>query len=364
MSRNALTKTKKLVRAFGLLVVLLGTLPLLVLCDGRAADLVSYGRPTRARVLVVQDPLATDAFLARPERVHAMVERAITNFTGTATVAEAWRSIISTNGVIATNDIVGIKVFSTPGRNSGTRPCVVAAVVEGLLAAGLPPKHIIVWDKQTIDLRLAGFFDLAERYGIRVAGSAQAGYDENAFYESSIIGNLIWGDVEFGRKGEGIGRKSFFSKLVSQQMTKIISITPMLNNNEAGVSGSLYSLVNASVDNFARFESEPARLATAVPEIYAKPWLSDRVLLNIVDALVAQYEGSERSLLHYSAALNQLRFSHDPVALDVLSILDLEKQRMANGSPDVTTNMDLYSNAALLELGVSDPKKIRIETIR
>ena len=48
----------------------------------------------------------------------------------------------------------------------------------------------------------------------------------------------------------------------------------------------------------------------------------------------------------------------------MLSILDLEKQRMANGSPDVTTNMDLYSNAALLELGVSDPKKIRIETIR
>jgi hypothetical protein len=221
-----------------------------------------------------------------------------------------------------------------------------------------------VWDKQTIDLRLAGFFDLSERYGIRVAGSTQAGYDENAFYETALIGNLIWGDVEFGRKGEGVGRKSFFSKLVSQEMTKIISITPMLNNNEAGVSGSLYSLVNASVDNFARFDAEPARLATAVPEIYAKPWLSDRVLLNIVDALVAQYEGSERSLLHYSAALNQLRFSHDPVALDVLSILELQKQRMANGSPDVSTNMDLYSNAGLLELGVSDPKKIRIETIR
>jgi hypothetical protein len=33
---------------------------------------------------------------------------------------------------------------------------VVAAVVEGLLAAGLPAQNIVVWDKHAIDLRLAG----------------------------------------------------------------------------------------------------------------------------------------------------------------------------------------------------------------
>jgi len=54
----------------------------------------------------------------------------------------------------------------------------------------------------------------------------------------------------------------------------------------------------------------------AVPEIYALPVLSDRVALNIVDALICQYQGEERSLLHYTAALNQLRFSRDPVALE------------------------------------------------
>ena len=54
---------------------------------------------------------------------------------------------------------------------------MAAAVIEGLLAAGLPPKNIIVWDREAVDLRLAGFFDLADRYGIRVAGSVQAGWD-------------------------------------------------------------------------------------------------------------------------------------------------------------------------------------------
>jgi hypothetical protein len=286
-----------------------------------------------------------------------MVDRAITNLTGLASVPEAWRSLVSTQ------DIVGIKVFSLPGPNSGTRLAVVAAVVEGLLASGLPPKHVIVWDKQITDLRLAGFFDLARRYGIRIVGSAQAGYDENTFYDSALIGNLVWGDVEFGKKGNGIGRKSFVSSLVCKEITKIINIPPLLNHNLAGVSGNLYSLTSGSVDNFARFESDPGRLAAAIPELYALAALSDHVVLNIVDALICQYEGGERGLLHYSATLNELRFSRDPVALDVLSIQELDRQRTYSHAPEIKPSLDLYGNAALLELGVNDLKRIQVDRL-
>lgn len=316
----------------------------------------------RARVVTVQDPEATEAFEPRPERVRAMVDRGITALTGKQTVAGAWRSIVFTNGLFSSNEVVGIKVFSVPGQHSGTRPAVVAAVVEGLLAAGLAPRQIIVWDKQLGDLRAAGFLELAERYGVRVAGSAQAGYDEKMFYDTSLIGNLVWGDLEFGKKGESVGRKSFVSKLVSQEMSRIINITPLLNHNQAGVSGNLYSLAMGSVDNCVRFEFDRERLATAVPEIYALPALSDRVVLNITDALACQYEGSERGLLHYSAVLNELRFSRDPVALDVLSIEELDRQRLAAKAPEVKSNLDLYNNAALLELGVSDVKRIEVES--
>jgi uncharacterized Fe-S center protein len=287
-----------------------------------------------------------------------MVNRAITNLTERATVAEAWRSLVSSQ------DVIGIKVFSPPGPNSGTRPAVVAAVVEGLLAAGIPPRHIVVWDKQTTDLRLAGFFDLAKKYGVRIAGSAQAGYDEKVFYETAFLGNLVYGDLEFGKKGEGIGRKSFVSKLVSHDITRIINIVPLLNHNLAGVSGNLYSLASGSVDNIVRFEADADRLATAIPEIYALTNLSDHVALNIVDGLICQYEGGERGLLHYSAPLNELRFSRDPVALDVLSIEELEKQRKAAKAPGVKPDVDLYSNAALLELGVANPKNINVEILK
>ena len=193
-------------------------------------------------------------FNPQPEKAAAMTLRGLTNLTGQATVTNAWHSLVSTQ------DIVGLKVFSTPGATSGTRPAVVEAVVKSLLAAGLPPKQILVWDKRLSDLRLAGYFELAERYGVRVAGSAEAGYDEKVFYETALLGQLVWGDLEFGKKGEGVGRKSFVSKLVTEQMTKIINITPLLNHNLAGVSGNLWGLALGSVDNTLRFrKSSPCR---------------------------------------------------------------------------------------------------------
>jgi hypothetical protein len=356
VSRNAQLKANYLrPRRSALIAALL----LALICRAHAAENfpTNTHAPAQAQVFVVHDPEATDAFEPRTDRVRVMVDCAITNLTGKAAVPEAWLSLV------ATQDVIGIKVFSEPGPNSGTRKTVVAAVIEGLIAAGLPADHIIVWDKHLTDLRLAGFFDLARRFGVRVAGSAEAGYDEKTFYDTPLLGNLVWGDFEFGQKGAGVGRKSFVSKLLSTQITKIINITPLMNHNEAGVCGSLYSLALGSVDNITRFEVDPVRLAHAVPEIYALPALSDHVVLNVVDALICQYEGEERSLLHYSKPLNELRFSHDPVALDVLSIQELDRQRELAKAPPVKANPDLYSNASLLELGVSDLKKIQVFNI-
>lgn len=325
-----------------------------------AADFLSLRTNTLARVVIVEDPQATLDFQPDNARVRTMVERGITNLTGKTAVADAWRSLVSTQ------DIVGIKVFSSAGSISGTRPAVVAALTRSLLAAGVPPGHIIIWDKHETDLRAAGYGKLATQLGVRVAGAAETGYDEKTFYnpDTAIIGHLVWGDLEFGKKGEGVGRKSFVSKLVSQQMTKIISITPLLNQNDAGVRGHLYGLAMDSVDNTLRFEGDPARLAVAVPELYALPALGDRVVLNITDALIGQYEGGNKGLLQYSEEPNQLWFSHDPVALDTLALKELDRVRHTLDAPAFKPNLELYTNAALLELGVNDPAKILVEKIR
>jgi hypothetical protein len=313
-----------------------------------------------ARVVTVENQGAVSDFQPDAAVVQTMMNRGLTNFTGKATVAAAWRSLVSTQ------DVVGIKVLATDGELSGTRPVVVAAVIRGLLDAGLPPANIIIWDKHADDLRAAGFFKLAAQLGVRAAGAAESGYDPTNFYlpDTAVIGSLVYGDLEFGKKGEGVGRKSFVSKLVSRQITKIISVAPLLNENDIGACGQLYSLALGGVDNTFRFEGDPDRLAVAVPEIYALPALGDRVALDITDALIGQYEGSSHGLLQYSFVLDQLWFSRDPVALDTLAIKELERERLALNAPESRPSLELYANAALLQLGVNDPAKIQVVKIK
>lgn len=313
-----------------------------------------------ARVVIVENTNAISDFAANNAIVQRMVNRGIIDFTGKAGVSAAWRHLVSTN------DVVGIKIFSGGGEISGTRPATVAAVVHGLLDAGVPDNHIIIWDKRADDLRAAGFFELGKELGVRVAGGVESGYDPTNFYlpDSPVIGTLLYGDLEFGQKGPGIGRKSFVSKIVSREITKTISIAPLLNDNDVGVCGQLYSVAIGSVDNTFRFEGDAGRLAVAVPEIYALPSVGDKVVLNITDALLGQYEGGAKSLLHYSAVLNQLWFSRDPVALDTLAVNELKREREAHGAPKVKPNLTLYDNAALLQLGVDETNKIRVEKIQ
>ena len=316
--------------------------------------------PNRARVLVTEAPGTTFQFAPQPAAVSNLVARGLMELTGRATPREAWHSLVSTQ------DTLGIKVFSRPGAISGTRPPVVEAVVASLLEAGWHPGHLVLWDRHLSDLRLAGFFEIAQRYGIRVAGSAESGFTPDIYYETPLIGQLVWGDLEFGQSGPAIGRRSFAARLVASDMQRIISIVPLLNNNEAAISGHNWGLALASMDNTLRFESTRGRLAEAVPEILALEGLdlAERLVLAITDAMLCQYQGEERQLLHYSTVLDQLWFSVDPVALDVLGVIEIERQRRAHGLPSRKPDLTLLENCSLLELGISDTNRIDVTRVR
>ena len=326
-----------------------------------AADAPSApaGRPS-SRVVVVQGHGLLNAFLPDDDKVAEAFNLGLEHFTGTTNVPAAWLSLVKPN------DVVGLKVFSPPGQLCGTRPAVVRAIARGLLAAGMPRTQIVIWDKRAEDLRAAGFFDLGEELGVTVVGAMSVGFDTNTFYlpDSPVIGTLVWGDQEFGQTNRDVGKKSFVTKLISQRLTKIISIAPLLNENSAGVCGHFYSLAMGSVDNTHRFENDAARLAVALPEIMALPAVGDHVVLHVTDALLGQYQGGPAGFLQFSTVLNQLWFSHDPVALDVLAQQELTRQRQRFHAPEFQPNWETYTNAALLELGQNQIGRIPVEMIR
>lgn len=309
-----------------------------------------------ARLTFIHDNDATASFVPAPAVVRRMVDRGIKQHTGHAALAPAWKSLV------ASQDIVGIKVISAPGPTSGTRPAVVQAVVESLIEAGHPPGQIILWDKSALDLENAGFPALATRLGIRCTNSIGAGWDSAHFYENPLLGRPLIGDLEYGQTGDTVGRKSYVTRLLSKEITRVISIAPTLNHNLTAVHGHLQSLALGGVDNTLRFAGHGPTLSEVIPELFALPEVGDKLVLCITDALICQYRGEERALLHYAVALNELRFGRDPVALDVTTWGDIERARRANPTyGERITPTDLFQNAELLELGVANTNRITIQ---
>ncbi|HIL73211.1 MAG TPA: DUF362 domain-containing protein [Verrucomicrobia bacterium] len=319
--------------------------------------------PPKPRIVLVEDKSALHEFEVDAAKVAEMVAEGLRRLTGKPSVAAAWLSLVTPA------DTVGIKVNSVPGPIGGTRKAVVDAVVRGLLEARLPPDRIVIWDQSLASLRTAGYGGLAKRHGVRLAGSRDAGWDESVVYESSIVGTLVAGDLDFKRGEENASRKSHLSRLLTGELTSIISICPLINHNQAGVSGHVLGLVDGSMDNSRRFKLDASTLSVAVPEILAledaaqRRHLGDRLVLNITDALFCQYLGQSKCLLHYTARLGQLRFSTDPVALDVFSIEELKRQRKRLEVDYSPPDSAMYKNAALIQLGVSDPARREVVEI-
>jgi hypothetical protein len=233
-------------------------------------------------------------------------------------------------------------------------------VVLGLLSAGIPANQIIIWDRSWNELKEAGMVAIGQSLGVIVESADRIGYDAKVFYESPIMGQLIHGDLEFGKKGEGIGKKSYMTRLLTERVTKIINITPLLNHNQLGVSGCMHTLAFGAVDNTLRFQGS-SQLSISIPEIYALPQIADHTVLHIVDALISQYQGESTSLLHYSTATSEIWFSTDPVALDFLAFKELNRQRLTSKTPAPKYEHHLFQNAAIMELGVAEDRLIRVE---
>lgn len=332
----------------------LGLIVFLILAAHASAALTND-----SRVVIIHDPLATDAFRPTLPRVESMVERGLRGWTGKHSAREAWLSLLTTQ------DIIGLKVYSAPGL-AGSRVEVAEAIARSLLTSGFAQEHIVIWDKLEADLQSAGFTEMGRRLGIRVMSSHEMGYDEHVAYTNFYLGRLTWTDKEFGKSGDEIGKRSFFTKVVTKEVTKIINLAPLSNHYRAGVTGCLFSLAMGSVDNTQRFEMSAENLCTAVPEIYAQDPLFDKIVLNIVDALLAQYQGESHTYLHYTRPLNELRFSSDPLALDILSLSELATLRKSYAINTPTNALasiqKLYrENAPLMELGQSEPSRIHVE---
>src|SRR5439155_6831371 len=141
-------------------------------------------------VYPAHDPSAIKQYQANPAIVRGMVNRLVLAATGQPDLARAWGSLVSPN------DKIGIKISAAGGELFTTHRDVVNAIVEGLVAAGHSRGSIIVWDRSLAGASGAGYDGRAEGYQLR-AIPPRDGYDAKAVFSAPILGNLVWGDLEY-----------------------------------------------------------------------------------------------------------------------------------------------------------------------
>jgi len=296
-----------------------------------------------SRVIAVRDPQAN---------VRAMVAAGVKALAGTGDEAAAWRALISTN------DVVGIKINTQAAPLFATHRAVVDAIVAGLRSGNVPAENIWIFDRDLRKMRDAGFAKPGALREVAVIGDA--GWDAETFYESKLVGRLIWGDLLFRPNDEQLSTRSHLPRLLTHTITKLINVPVLQSHDACGLCGCLHNLSLGMVDNTRRFEMHGQNGDPAIAEICALPAVRRKLVLNVVDALTAGYAGGPAFRPQYSWQPNTLYFGLDPVALDAFCLQLLEgKRKEAKVSP-LAERAGHIATAARLGLGRNDLKQIEM----
>ena len=279
-------------------------------------------------------------------------------------IASAWRSLVQPN------DRIGIKISAAGGELFTTHRDIVNTIVEGLVAAGHSRRDIIVWDKSLGGMKDAGY-SAADGYQLR-AIEPRDGYHPKAVFSAPILGNLIWGDFEYiGNRGEvpllseteNTSSVSHFSKIVASEVTKIINVPVLSDSVRNGIAGCLYNVTIPNVDNWRRFGGPPDFGASSIPEMFADPHIRPKVVLNLMDGLLAQYAGGPESQPAYAFPFATIYASRDPVAIDAVALKHLEEWRARRKVPPIGKSGDQVEVAAEMGLGNADLSRIEIRDV-
>jgi hypothetical protein len=301
--------------------------------------------------------------------VSEMLRRGMLSLTGAKDIKDAWRMVVSPN------DKIGLKVNPVAGPTLSTSHEIVRAIIDALQSAGIPRKNILIWDRREFELHEAGF--TTENFpGIPCIGTERKDakgsfYDEKGKLYGEEMIDTEWSycaEVEEHYDAETIpymvneGQYSYFTKIVTKQVDKIINI-PILKNAGPTITLCLKNLAYGSISNTGRLHKQ--LWAETCAEVCAFPPIRDKVVLNIADGIKGCYDGGPGANPQFITEFKSLLLGTDPVAVDRVGyeiLLNRRKQEKVQKeeSPKARIFLEIAQN---LELGVADLAKIDLKKI-
>ena len=385
---------------------------------------VSVSAALNSSVVEVTSPDAMYGPRPVAEVIERMTVRGICALTGENSAENAWASLFGPG------DVVGIKINATAAPRLSTTSEIVGEITRGLKLAGVRENDILIWDIEDVGLERARF--AVNRTGDGVRCYAGDDYDPEVAYESPI-GTAEWftalmedgptdetnasdrlqacwrrlevlreRGVDIEDHGENIrdawrnrarvdlpatsalldevqevfrdtqtpgDGRSFFSRIVTQKITKLINVPVLKHHGLTGVSLSLKNLALGVTDNRSRFHA--AVCDPMIGEVCAHPVLRDKLVLNVLDGLRGCYAGGPAYTPRYWWRNHSVLLGRDPVALDRvgfeiiqgkrasahLNALEQESFRLLGTARSVPRHIHL-ATAAHLGLGTDDLDRI------
>jgi hypothetical protein len=277
------------------------------------------------------------------------------------------------------DDVIGIKVNPVGPPLIHTKVELAQAVVGWLLANKVPPERIVIWDRFDYMLRDAGYTPDRFPKGVRIEGLqtmdeqgsrwkdpsgahvSLGNFDRDVYYVAKgVVGKGVRGypDDEFYLNQHVYnGEYSYFGKLLTQQVTRLVNLAACKNTGH-GVSMATKNVGYAAVCNTGRLHAP--LFFNVCTEVLAAPVIREKLVLNVIDGLRAQYDGGPDKDAQFVYANHALYLATDPFALDMVGHRLLLAKRKAMG---ISVNehprfTDYLFYAERLGLGVAAPDKI------
>lgn len=300
-----------------------------------------------SRVVIARDKaLIDDSFKVDYATVRKALDSAMIKLANTKTASEAWKKYFRSD------DIVGIKINTLSGRWMSSHQELVFAIVEGLRLAGV--KDILIWDKSNQDLESAGYK-----------------INRKLTNEPRCFGTLP--DIGYNNDLMMYGSVASLLSRITSYCTAFINVPVLKHHIMAGVTISLKNwfgaINNPHKYHFEMKGNEKFHVASCkyIPDLNTMLFsqLNKRQPLIICDALMAQYDNGPGYTPSKAWNYSGLLVATDPVALDRIGTMIIEKKRGDAGlkSLSETGRKPEYISIAgdeFHKLGIDDPSKINI----
>ncbi len=263
-----------------------------------------------------------------------LVDKAVMAVTGADDIATAWGKLVGKG------DKVAIK-FNGLFHAATTHPEVIHAITKGLIAAGVEPDNIVVYDRASKDFATAGLTIKKDKPGpLFVATDGNYGPEVKAGPVATRLSKILL------------------------EADALINVPLMKTHVVAGITGAMKNHLG-TVNNAGHFHKDEKKQNTCrfVADISALEPIKGKTRICIGDALNAQYHRGPQFSPRHRWDYCGIVASTDFVAFDTVLADIIKAKRVEEGLEPYVKPLRHLERAVELGLGCGDLKKInRIET--